>query len=333
MTNVFHKSLGRRSLFQSGLALGGAMAATQLVGCNGKSAAASGKAVDPNGLPSGGKKIPTKDELAKDVDNARMRYKEILAGIFGHGSPKNRRELHRLAESMKLSVKAIGHLAYTIPGDSFEHIKVATEFVGEEFGIGPFFVLESDSSVGQYYYPIADKATGKRVGEEGKKDLEWPAYTALCKAFPEYYFEINLQTNDTESTYRDMFTSQTGGFHHFAVITPNFKEDKVKMDARFEPTTSLKTNVRAIYYDARKDVECMFELLETNAALDFLFASAYDLSKNATLAEYSKDANIARIGGQLTVPRILSLVQWSVASGPLAGTPEAEALRALFAKK
>jgi len=85
-------------------------------------------------------------------------------------------------------------------------------------------------------------------------------------------------------------------------------------------------NVGVIYYDARKDVGAMFELLETNAFLDFLFESTYLMSISADLKDYEKTFNIkpADISKPpasrgLTVPRILSLIQWAAVEGPLKG--------------
>jgi len=281
--------------------------------------------------------IPTAEELRTSA-SARATYKDLIAGIFGNGLPPKRVELGRLARSMKLSISGIGHFAFTIPGNSIEHIKIATTYWAEEFGVGPFLVLESDAQVSQDYYPI-DKVTGRRVDDSLRiQGAKWPAFTALCKADKDYYVEINLQTEDTPSTYRDMFTSEQGGFHHFAVITPDFKADYALMRARFEPSSSLNTSVGAVYFDARNDVGCMFELLETNAALNFVFKSTYALSQNANLADYTASSNIKRSDKNtgvdivgLTYPRISSLVVWSAFEGPLHATPEGAAIRAFLA--
>lgn|GEM_PF-3365272 len=330
MSSFLHTpSLGRRSMVRSSLIVGGASVLSNLIGCAQESGPASDEGAGAlttgsYGNGNGDFVVPSAEELASS-EKARAAFRETVMKVVGHGVPKNRREIHRLIESMSLSEKGVGHFAFTIPGNSLEHIKVATQLFAEEFGIGPFFVLESDASVGQHYYPI-DSTTGRRVGEDGKQKLDWPAYTALCKANRDYYIELNLQTSDTPSTYRDMFTSKTGGFHHFAVITHNFAKDKTVMDARFQPSSSLITNVGAIYYDARKDVGAMFELLETNAFLDFLFESTYLMSISADLKDYEKTFNIkpADISKPpasrgLTVPRILSLIQWAAVEGPLKG--------------
>jgi len=279
-------------MVRSSLIVGGASVLSNLIGCAQESGPASDEGAGAlttgsYGNGNGDFVVPSAEELASS-EKARAALRETVMKVVGHGVPKNRREIHRLIESMSLSEKGVGHFAFTIPGNSLEHIKVATQLFAEEFGIGPFFVLESDASVGQHYYPI-DSTTGRRVGEDGKQKLDWPAYTALCKANRDYYIELNLQTSDTPSTYRDMFTSKTGGFHHFAVITHNFAKDKTVMDARFQPSSSLITNVGAIYYDARKDVGAMFELLETNAFLDFLFESTYLMSISADLKDYEKN--------------------------------------------
>jgi hypothetical protein len=135
-----------------------------------------------------------------------------------------------------------------------------------------------------------------------------------------------------------MYTAQEGGFHHFAIITPDFQADRRLMEARYQPTSSLNTSVGAIYYDARTDVGCMFELLETNAALNFLFKSTYELSQTAVLADYAGSANIKRAADKgtdatpvgLTYPRIASLVVWAAKEGPFKCTPEAQALLKIF---
>ena len=322
MTAILHKAFDRRSLLRGGAGILGGIGVSQLVGCQASDQASA----DAQTIPKGGNElaVPTAAELMSSKA-ARDRYKVILSKVFGHGLPKNRRDMHALVDSMKLSNSSIGHFAYTIPGNSLEHITVATEYWASEFNVGPFMVLESDASVGQNYYPI--QANGKRVGEDKKVKSEWPAFTALCKPFPDYYIELNLQTNDTKSTYRDMFTANQGGFHHFAVITPNFAADKAIMEARYQPSSALITNVGAIYYDARKDVGCMFELLETNKVLDFLFLSSYELSKKANLKDYKKTFNIVPTDVSkplyargLTSARILSLVKWADTEGPLADT-------------
>ena len=124
-----------------------------------------------------------------------------------------------------------------------------------------------------------------------------------------------------------MFSGAEGGFHHIAVITEQFDADKKKMESRFQASSSLITNVGAIYYDARKEVGCMFELLETNKLLNFLFLSTYELSKNANLNDYKSTFNILaadiskpKAVRGLTVPRIISLINWADVEGPLADT-------------
>jgi hypothetical protein len=314
MTAILHP---RRAWIQKSLALGGALALAPIVGCtpstrkkNISEGLEDSNSSNKEGMPLGYVRIPTAEELVSSAD-ARAAYTEIISKIFGNGLPENRVELGRLARGMKMSVSGIGHFAFTIPGNSVEHIKVATQYWATEFGVGPFFVLQSDAQVSQDYYPI-DPKTGKRVGEDKKMaNSEWPAFTALCKADKDYYVEINLQTNDTPSTYRDMYSSSQGGFHHFAVITPNFKADQVIMEARYQPSSALITSVGATYYDARKDVGCMFELLETNPFLNFLFKSTYELSQTARLSDYASSANIHRSDAKtdasnegLTYPRI-----------------------------
>ncbi len=372
-----HALFARRRFLQHAVSTGGLLAFAPLLGCSEDEAAPDAPTPRPepmpNPTPTPGPTgtppvpvppeptgVPTAQELLTDP-KAVARYEKILKQLFDRdgltkdtfGRPAIFEDIEQLvADSLPGMESSIGHYAYQVPGDSIEHVKVAARFWGTQMGIGPFFTIDAGTGK-QDYYPIAvseaeakqllqNKQQVPRVGDDGKVNSQWPVFAAVCKPSPSFYVEFNVQALDTPSTFRDMYTPQEGGLHHFAINTTKHAADKAALVAKgFQPASNLLTSVGVNYFDARHTKSGMvMELLEVNVFLNYLFDSVYALckadgAKSEAVYQQQIESNIFK--GDVskdkaqrgyTVPLISTLIDWAATEGPLRHTdPRGKAYR------
>lgn len=366
----------RRRFLEQALTAGGLLAFGSMIGCGDSDSDLASGTPTPTPTPSPTPApttaptnppapveptgVPTAAELASDP-KAVVRYEAILKQLFDKegvtkdsaGRPKTFEEMEKLASDvLPTSNGVVGHYAYTVPGDSIEHIKVAARYWQNQFGIGPFFAIGASEGK-QDYFPITvsveeakallmNSTKVPRAGEDGKVTLQWPVIAAVCKASPNFYVEFNAQVFDVQSTFRDMYSTSEGGLHHFAVITDKYADDKTTMMGKgFLPSSNLITSVGVNYFDARHTkAGSMFELFETNVFLNFLFDSVYatcksDGAKNDAVYQSQIESNIikadvtkAKAERGLTIPFLSTMIDWAATEGPLRNTdPRAKAYR------
>lgn len=82
------------------------------------------------------------------------------------------------------------------------------------------------------------------------------------------------QHDDTPSCYRDMYRKGEQGFHHVAILVPDFNAEKQRFEAAgFPAVTELVSAARVAYMDTRSVLGCFVELYEDNPGVRASFAN------------------------------------------------------------
>ena len=119
-------------------------------------------------------------------------------------------------------------------------------------GAGPFFVSMHHVSEDHLYR-----------GKPSAADLSY----AFGQAGPAH-IQLIQQHNDAPSAYREMFAPGEQGFHHVAVLPPDWEAEKRRYEAAgFETVTTLYSAARVAYMDTRSLLGCFVELYEDNQPL------------------------------------------------------------------
>lgn len=126
----------------------------------------------------------------------------------------------------------------------------------EMTGAGPFFV--SRHHIGSHSYR----------GEVSTPDISY-AFGSVG----DVHVQLIQQHCATPSVYRDMFAVGDEGFHHFALLVPDYEAERARFVASGNPVvTELVSAARVGYMDARKWLGAFVELYEDNAPLRKTFA-------------------------------------------------------------
>lgn len=124
------------------------------------------------------------------------------------------------------------------------------------FGAGPFFASYHHKS--------------ENVRHKGR----------ACEADVSYAFgfcgaaniQLIQQHNDAPSTYRDMYPRGGEGFHHVAILVPDYPGEVARFETLGCPlNTELVSAARVGYVDARRHIGCFVELYEDNPAIRATF--------------------------------------------------------------
>jgi len=130
-------------------------------------------------------------------------------------------------------------------------------------GIGPWTMI-------RHFPPIRQKYRG------GATDLDVSIATAYSGSM---MMEIIQQHNDTQSVFTDTIAERGYGLHHYAVTTDKFDEDVARYTAMggapdFEAIAPARMdNARVAYFDTRKELGAMLEVVEINPSVESFFAS------------------------------------------------------------
>ena len=128
----------------------------------------------------------------------------------------------------------------------------------ESVGAGPFFMSPHHKSEDVRYR-----------GEPCDADLSY----AFGQAGPAH-IQLIQQHCDTPSVYREMFKKGEQGFHHFAIIVPDFDGEKERFARKgCESVMELISAARVSYVDARHLIGCFIELYEDNEPIHQTFAN------------------------------------------------------------
>jgi hypothetical protein len=123
-------------------------------------------------------------------------------------------------------------------------------------GAGPFHV--SRHHVGSHTYRGAESTPDITYGFGSVGDV---------------HVQLIQQHCDTPSVYRDMFARGQEGFHHFALLVPDYEAERARfVAAGFPVVTELVSAARVCYVDARAWLGAFVELYEDNAPLRATFA-------------------------------------------------------------
>lgn len=134
-------------------------------------------------------------------------------------------------------------------------------------GVGPFFVME-DLRPGPVWY-------------RGQPS-ELVFHVALAQAGP-IQIELIQQVSDGPSAYRDSFAPGEEGFHHLAVIVPDYDREIALYRAQgFVPATeAIFGEMRYAYVDARTGpAGCMIEVMEDNPGIRDLFRTVAEAARD-----------------------------------------------------
>jgi len=124
-------------------------------------------------------------------------------------------------------------------------------------GAGPFFLSPHHVSPDHFHR-----------GEPSRADLSY----AFGQAGPAH-IQLIQQHNDSPSVYREMHPAGQQGFHHVAILPPDFEAEQARFEAAGFPTvTTLTSAARVAYMDTRPALGCFVELYEDNPALRATFA-------------------------------------------------------------
>lgn len=116
-------------------------------------------------------------------------------------------------------------------------------------GAGPFYVSRHHRS---------DCVTYR--GEPSEPDLSYGfGYAGTTQ------IQLIEQHDDTPSCYRDMYAKGEEGFHHVAILVPDFEAEKRRFEQCGHPAiTELISAARVAYMDTRSVLGCFVELYEDN---------------------------------------------------------------------
>ncbi len=119
-------------------------------------------------------------------------------------------------------------------------------------GAGPFFVSPHHQSPDHFYR-----------GKPSEADLSY----AFGQAGPAH-LQLIQQHNDAPSVYREMIARGQQGFHHVAILPPDFDAEKARFESLgFPAVTTLTSAARVAYMDTRPALGCFVELYEDNQPL------------------------------------------------------------------
>lgn len=89
--------------------------------------------------------------------------------------------------------------------------------------------------------------------------------------------QLIQQHDDQPSCYRDMFAPEEEGFHHVAVLLPDFDAEKQRIEGLgFPAVTELISAARVAYMDTRPVLGCFVELYEDNPGVRASFKAWRD---------------------------------------------------------
>lgn len=152
---------------------------------------------------------------------------------------------------MSLIKYPIQQYAYVV-----NNIDQATRDWFEAVGAGPFFISRHHKSEdmtyrGQPFDPDLSYAFGQAGGA---------------------HIQLIQQHDDGPSVYRDMYDAGQTGFHHFALLVPDFDAEKARFEAAgCAAVMTLTSASRVAYMDARARLGCFVELYEKNEAISGTF--------------------------------------------------------------
>ncbi len=125
-------------------------------------------------------------------------------------------------------------------------------------GAGPFYVSRHHRSADITYR-----------GQPSDPDLSYGfGYAGTTQ------IQLIEQHDNTPSCYRDMYASGCEGFHHVAILVPDFDAEKQRFEQRgFPVVTELVSAARVAYMDTRSVLGCFVELYEDNPGVRESFRS------------------------------------------------------------
>ncbi|MBV7267533.1 VOC family protein [Erythrobacter ani] len=86
------------------------------------------------------------------------------------------------------------------------------------------------------------------------------------------HIQLIHQHCDTPSVYRDIFAPGQQGFHHVALLTPQWEEERARFEAEGCPSVmELVSGARVAYMDARGAIGCFVELYEDRGLVQGIF--------------------------------------------------------------
>jgi hypothetical protein len=125
------------------------------------------------------------------------------------------------------------------------------------------------TGAGPFYVSLHHEGTHTYRGEASKPDLSY-AFGSVG----DVHVQLIQQHCDTPSVYRELFAHGKEGFHHFALLVPDFAAERARFAASGCPVvTELVSAARVCYVDARSWLGAFVELYEDNAPLRKIFAS------------------------------------------------------------
>ena len=136
-------------------------------------------------------------------------------------------------------------------------IEAACSSWTEMTGAGPFFVSKHHKGTHTYRGMVTEPDLSYAFGSVG-----------------DVHVQLIQQHCSIPSVYRDMFAPGQEGFHHFALLVPDFDAEQARFVATGNPVvTELISAARVCYVDARKWLGAFVELYEDNAPLRKIFAN------------------------------------------------------------
>lgn len=126
----------------------------------------------------------------------------------------------------------------------------------EMAGAGPFYV--SKHHVGSHTY---------------RGNLTTPDISYAFGSVGDVHVQLIQQHCTTPSVYRDMYAPGQEGFHHFALLVPDYLAERERFVAAGNPVvTELVSAARVCYVDARNWLGAFVELYEDNEPLRKIFS-------------------------------------------------------------
>ena len=145
-----------------------------------------------------------------------------------------------------------------------DDVESACDSWTKNFGVGPFYVFEFGDTFTDVLYR----------GKPGKFHI----LLALAQA-GQTQIEL-IQPIVQESVYRDSVDSGTTGFHHVCAWTNDLDADLAKFREIGCASVFSATNgdTRFAYFDTRRYIGCMFEIVDRNEEIEELFKMVADAS-------------------------------------------------------
>ena len=125
------------------------------------------------------------------------------------------------------------------------------------------------TGAGPFYVSMHHQGSHTYRGKETRPDLSY-AFGSVG----DVHVQLIAQHCDTPSVYRDLFSRGREGFHHFALLVPDYEEERSRfVAAGCSVVTELVSAARVCYVDATAWLGAYVELYEDNAPLRRTFAS------------------------------------------------------------